>query len=156
MSDIREAFEIVDRELRQNIPSGGSQVVRAWGRIKAALQSQTAPAVPVELRDRLMNLLCALGHQGCDMGDGQMYDVGEWGIKEAQDLHTLLAAAPQPDHSPDAGKVVEEMETESPITFSLYCPECSELNEQVAFPLKTHQCQSCGHEWHPFLSLIHI
>lgn len=46
MSDvIREAFEIVDRELRQNIPSGGSQVVRAWGRIKSALQ-QTAPAVP--------------------------------------------------------------------------------------------------------------
>lgn len=62
-----------------------------------------------------------------------------------------LAAIPKPDHYPDAGKVVEEMETESPITFSLYCPECSELNEQVAFPLKTHQRQSCGHEWHPFI-----
>ncbi|WP_278366907.1 hypothetical protein [Marinobacter salarius] len=37
------------------------------------------------------NLLCALGHQGVDMGDGQAYDIGEWGIKEAQELCDLIA-----------------------------------------------------------------
>lgn len=40
--------------------------------------------------ERTKNLLCALGHQGVDMGDGQTYDIGEWGIKEAQELHDLI------------------------------------------------------------------
>jgi len=73
-------------------------------------------AVPEnDLRDRVLNLLCALGHQGVDMGEGQLYDVGEWGIKEAQELHTLLTAAPQPDHSPDGGEVVQGDLTETAI-----------------------------------------
>lgn len=38
-----QAFEIVDAELRRDIPAGGSQVVRAWGVIRQAL---TAPRVP--------------------------------------------------------------------------------------------------------------
>jgi len=40
---------------------------------------------------RLTNLLTSLGHQGVDMGDGQTYDVGEWGINEAQELCDLIA-----------------------------------------------------------------
>lgn len=65
-------------------------------------------------------------------------------------LSAMLTAAPQPDHSPDAGKVVPE----GPIPALLYCPECGELHvdeyEWAKRPHKTHQCQSCGCEWRPF------
>lgn len=48
MSDsVREAFEIVEQELRRDIPSGGSRVVRALGTIKAALSANGGEAVPV-------------------------------------------------------------------------------------------------------------
>jgi hypothetical protein len=61
------------------------------------LYTQPQPAVPDHLMARIKNLLLALGHQGAVLDEGEPpYDVGEWGIKEAQELYTLLSTPTTP------------------------------------------------------------
>lgn len=56
---------------------------------------QPSAQVPEDLLPRVKNLLLSLGHQGEQLNpDEPPYDVGEWGIREAQELYTLLTAAP--------------------------------------------------------------
>lgn len=44
--------------------------------------------------------------------------------------------------------------TPAPIPLVLYCPVCGaphvDEGEWATTPHKTHQCQSCRHEWRPF------
>jgi len=44
--------------------------------------------------------------------------------------------------------------TGSPVPVTIFCPECAvphlDEGEWATRPHKTHQCQSCGHEWRPF------
>lgn len=49
-------------------------------------------SVPEHLMARIKNLLIALGHQVVVLDEGEPpYDVGEWGIKEAQELYDPLS-----------------------------------------------------------------
>jgi len=106
-------------------------------------------AVPEgDLRERITNLLCSLGHQGVDMGEGQLYDIGEWGIKEAQELHTLLTAAPSLDHSGDANKMVDVeccCENPEPEEGPAMVSDCCPIHN--VFPQHCENCaQDDGHD----------
>lgn len=51
---------------------------------------------PEDVMARIKNLLLALGHQGSVLDEGQPpYDIGEWGVKEAQELYELIAQPEQ-------------------------------------------------------------
>ena len=46
------------------------------------------------------------------------------------------------------------MNNAEPVQLELDCPKCDRQHidegEWATRPHKTHQCQSCGHEWKPF------
>ena len=69
----------------------------------AEIQAPNQPSgewVRCEDLARIKNLLCAMGHQGAILDAGEPpYDVGEWGIKEAQELLDLLTNQPPKDNT---------------------------------------------------------
>lgn len=143
MSDAtREAFEALERV--GNYVSVPFEMMVQFAddldTVKAALQSQTAPAPPsVAVPEQQDSMIPA------------HFNVDECrGFRTGYNHLRSMLAAPQPDHIADAGKVVPE----GPIPALLYCPECGELHvdeyEWAKRPHKTHQCQSCGCEWRPF------
>lgn len=124
MSDaIREAFEALDElteiaddhpglfrgvpELRDTIKAGLDDALREYvGANKSALQSQTAPAVPEVTHEMISAALCSNARD--DEGEFPwLIDILDFsGENKARAvvraaLEAALAAAPQPDHSPD-------------------------------------------------------
>ena len=116
MSDIREAFEkwIESR-------TGGHFAIEdyndysldfaceAW---QAALQSQTAPAVPEGLIDKIKREI-GFANAGAESHKGrageQLRAICIGKSQALQYVLSMLDAAPQPDHSPDGGKVVPQV-----------------------------------------------
>ena len=118
MSDIREAFEAQMSDWGYQVDKGSdggylqTAVSTYWKVWQLGAKSQTAPAVPEAVHDLISGIRSinrANHHLVTVHGDDEpcYYQRAEWiqWILELADK--AEAAAPQPDHSPDAGKVVQ-------------------------------------------------
>ena len=133
MSDIREAFEkwIESR-------TGGHFAIEdyndysldfaceAW---QAALQSQTAPAVPEGLIDKIKREI-GFANAGAESHKGrageQLRAICIGKSQALQYVLSMLDAAPQPDHSPDGGKVLQP----DPVPYEKHERECGKLIDE--------------------------
>lgn len=106
MSDIREAFEAIKKLAFDAVggkdPNSDKALVEIYHACEAALQSQTAPAVPEGLD---FDLISAVLEDYANLQtSGVIPCANRYSASDANEqaeLLDMLAAAPQPDHSPD-------------------------------------------------------
>lgn len=124
MSDaIREAFEALE-QARHKFELCGAMF--EFDTVKSALQSQTAPAVP-EDGHALAKIIKDAHMEGQKSATGREGTEFRWAHSDAKvTADIFLAAASQPDHIADAGKVVQGelvgwvVEREGDSTFPLF------------------------------------
>lgn len=101
MSDIREAFE----EVEQSVACGDMSAAQVFTQMRqiamSALQSQTAPAVPEEWMLVPVEPTDEMLRKSNWSGNGDVSVNEEWARRTVWDR--MLAAAPQPAHSPGGG-----------------------------------------------------
>ena len=128
MSDIREAFEAWADSFAHDSDQWedmGRDKVFAAG-YKAALQSQTAPAVP-EGDKALAKIIKDAHMEGQKSATGREGTEFRWLNSDAKvAVDNIITAAPQPDHSPDAGKVVQP----DPVPYDKHERECGKLIDE--------------------------
>lgn len=109
MSDIREAFEAIKKLAFDAVggkdPNSDKALVEIYHACEAALQSQTAPAVPEGWRTDVERAASLFRTMQQDDESNGLWEPAAVEKDMAERLEKLLAA-PQPDHSGDAGKVV--------------------------------------------------
>lgn len=118
--DIPELAFSKDDEGEYHDPDIGYEWLVWESGYRAALQSQTAPAVPDDWLKELAEEWRTYEHNNANAADNHK-SRGEVSESEtswnraivfaqcASALESALSAAPQPDHSPDAGKVVDDL-----------------------------------------------
>lgn len=147
--DIREAFEAWYSSRHDGfMPSCNdgeydwSDAQSCWEAWQAALQSQTAPAVPEWTDKQCIEFMChALRHVVYSVeGDSPTCDDIRLGVKAA------MLAAPQPDHSPDGGEVgpvgwIWETYGQRNFTAGTHHKNVLEADGLTLIPVYTHPAQ---------------